>query len=358
MGSCVRGRGVESAVAPHLAGYEELVMTNPRQGAVAWFQEAKFGLFLHYGLYSQLGRGEWVMLKEKIPVAEYAKLEDTFTAEAFNADGIAELAEAAGMRYVNITSKHHDGFCLFRTKETNFNSVHSPAKRDLIEELAEACQRRGLGLFLYHSYAADWRHPYFYAREAGWQHARPAYDTPQPSYLWKKDEDFRFYVAYVQAQLRELLTQYGPLAGIWFDPVMGYYSRPDLFPISETYALVRSLQPQCLISFKQGANGDEDFGAPERKVHALDRGGEVAMQAWEKNKHKPMEICTTLQPHAWGYNKADDGKHRTADEVMEMLAEARAMNANLLLNIGPMGDGGIPEEDDATLRELGRRLRA
>lgn len=350
--------GGEAAEVPsYLKGYEARYRQDPRGAATEWFKHARFGMFLHYGLYSRLGRGEWVQLREKIPVAEYAKLKDHFTAKDFDAGKIADLAMAAEMRYVNITSRHHDSFCLFRTKQTDFNSVESPAKRDLIGELAEACRRKGLGLFLYYSYGADWRHPYFYAREAGWPAARPAYDEPQPEYKWRKDEDIKHYIAFVHAQLRELLTQYGPVAGIWLDPIMGYYARPDLFPIDETYKLIRSLQPQCLISFKQGANGEEDFAAPERKAGVHKQGGEVAARAWAKNKDKPMEVCNTLQPKWWGYSKADDGKHRNADEVMAMLAEARARGANLLLNIGPLPDGGIPPEDDKTLREVGKRLR-
>jgi alpha-L-fucosidase len=340
----------------YLKGYEKLYATNPRGAAIEWFKNARFGLFMHYGLYSLLGRGEWVMLRETIPVAEYARLKDKFTAEKFDADKITELALAAGMKYVNITSKHHDGFCLFRTKETDFNSLNSPARRDLIAELAQACGKKGLGLFLYYSYAADWRHPYFYAREAGWESARPAYAKPEPTYLWRKDEDFKIYIQFAHNQLRELLTQYGPLAGIWLDPIMGYYGRPDLFPIAETYRLIRSLQPQCLISFKQGANGDEDFAAPERGMAAHRFKSEVALAAWEKNKSKHGEICSTLQQRVWGYNKAEDGRHKTADEVIKMLAEARQSGANLLLNTGPLPDGSIPPEDVTTLRAVGRAL--
>jgi len=348
----------EQATPVHLKGYETALASAPRAAAIEWFRQARFGLFMHYGLYSQLGRGEWVMLNEAIPVVEYAKLKDTFTAADFDADAITDLALAAGMTYVNLTSRHHDSFCLFRTAETDFNSVNSPAQRDLVGELAEACRRKGLALFLYYSYALDWRHPYFYAREAGWPMARPAYETPEPTYLFERDEDFRHYIDFVHNQLRELLTQYGPIAGIWLDPIMGFYLRPELFPIDETYALIRSLQPHCLISFKQGANGDEDFVAPERKAAAQHHGGELAMAIWEKNQHKPREICDTLQPKWWGYGKEVDGKHKTVDGIMDMLAAAEEQNANLLLNTGPLPDGAIPAEDATTLREVGRRLGA
>ncbi|MCP4645002.1 MAG: alpha-L-fucosidase [bacterium] len=349
--------GAHAQAPSHLREYREAYMDDPRKASAEWFKAAQFGLFIHYGLYSQLGRGEWVMLRDKIHVAEYAKLKDTFSAAEFDASFIADLAVDADMKYINITTRHHDSFCLFDTKETDFNSVNSPAKRDLVAELAEACAKRDLGLFLYYSYGADWRHPYFHSREAGWDCARPDYDEPEPAYLWEKDEDFQHYIDFVHNQLRELLTQYGPVAGIWFDPIMGYYERPDLFPIEETYALIRSLQPQCLISFKQGANGDEDFAAPERQAEALDRGGDVAARAWEKNKHKPMEVCNTLQPRMWGYTEEADGRHHDAAEVMEMIAEARERNANLLLNIGPLGDGSVYPDDVMTLHEVGRRRR-
>lgn len=268
------------------------------------------------------------------------------------------------MSYINLTSKHHDGFCLFGTAQHRYHSVAAPAHRDLIDDLSEACQQKGLGLFLYYSYFADWWHPYFYPREAGWQNARPAYDFDEPRYLWKKDQDFRFYVDYVHTQIRELLTHYGPIAGIWFDPIMGFYHRPDLFPVAETYALVRSLQPHTLISAKQGANGDEDFAAPERHGHSLaDRFENSELRkvpeiAWERNKNRHNEICDTLQPRVWGYKKADDNQHKSADDVLSMLEAAEKAHCNLLLNTGPLPDGSIDKVDAATLRDVGKRLRS
>jgi len=357
----------EKPVVPsYLSDYRQLYAQNPRQAALAWFQEARFGLFMHYGLYSLLGRHEWVMFREAIPVAEYEKLKDQFTAERFDADYITDMALDAGMRYVNITTRHHDSFCLFESSVSDYTSVQSPAGRDLVGELAEQCQQKGLGLFLYYSYALDWRHPYFYPREYN-PIARPDYAAPEPRYKWRKDEDSQHYIDFVHAQIRELLTQYGPIAGIWFDPIMGYYARPDLFPIAETYALIRSLQPQALISFKQGANGDEDFAAPERTGHSLvervlDQHGPasaaVAEAAWAKNKDRHNEICDTLQPGAWGYQAADDGQHHTPEEVIEMLESAASQRCNLLLNTGPLPDGSIHPQDAQTLREVGKILRS
>lgn len=315
-------------------------------------------MFIHYGLYAQLGKGEWVQLRDTIPVAEYAKLKATFTANKFDADFITDLALTAGMRYITITSKHHDGFCLFKTKQTDFNSLNSPCGRDLIGELAEACNKKGLGLFLYYSYAADWKHPYFYSREVGWQNARPAYNGPQPEYKFQKDEDFRIYVDYVHAQLKELLTQYPTIAGIWFDPITGYYTRPDLFPIDETYALIRSLNPHALISFKEGANGNEDFSDPERTAETTVEATYSAEKiACEKNKSKPKEVCNTLQYRAWGYNKQDDGKHKTAAQLVQIIKNTWLQNANLLMNVGPLPDGSFPKEDIKSLTEAGEILR-
>jgi len=329
-----------------------------RQQTLDWFKNAKFGLFMHYGVYSLLGRGEWVQLRETIPVAEYGKLKQRFRADKFDTDFITDLALEAGMKYVTLTSRHHDSFSLFRTRQTEFNSVDSPAKRDLIGALTESCHQKGLGIFYYYSYALDWRHPYYYSREAGmpiWSSARPNYKTPQPEYKFKKDEDFKHYIEFVHAQMKELLTQYGPISGLWLDPIMGYYARPDLFPIEQSYALIRKTQPGCLICFKQGANGDEDYVAPERTVQAHRRGGEVGRRAWELNRNKPREICDTLQERAWGYRKG--ARHRGPDEVMRMLEDAEKVNANLLLNTGPLPDGSIHPEDVATLREVGKRLR-
>ncbi len=331
-----------------------------REKMLDWFEEAKFGLFMHYGLYSLLEHGEWVQLREKIPVAEYAQLQQKLTANSFDVDFITDLALEAGMKYVNLTARHHDSFCLFDTKQTDFNSMRAPAGRDLIGDLTAACQRKGLGIFYYYSYAADWKHPYFYSREAGlpiWGSARPDYTEPQPEYKWEKDEDFQKYIDFAHAQIKELLTQYGEISGMWLDPIMGYYARPDLFPIDQTYALIRRLQPGCLICFKQGANGDEDYVAPERTMQAHRNGGEVGRRAWELNKGKRGEICDTLQPRVWGYDKRNNSEHRDADWVMQALEEAEGLNANLLLNTGPLADGSIHDIDVKTLREVGKRLR-
>lgn len=329
------------AVPAYLRGFEKQYQENPRAAATEWLRQAGFGLFLHYGLYSLLERHEWVQLREKIPVAEYAKLKDRFTAAKFNANAIADLALSAGMHYVNITTRHHDSFCLFRTKMTDFNSVNSPAKRDLVGELADACARKGLGLCLYYSHGRDWKHPHAPNNDVWKGNARPEYDPPEPAYAYGADHDLQKYLDFMTAQITELLTNYGPIAAIWLDgiavPLSGDRAK---FRCQELYDHIHKLQPQVLISYKQGLLGTEDFFAPEHKAVPAASG-------------KPMEICTTLQKGSWGYSKA--APHLTADEAWERLVAARSSGANLLLNTGPLGDGSIHEGDAATLREMGRR---
>jgi alpha-L-fucosidase len=352
-----------SAVPSYLQNHADLYVKDPHAAALAWFREAKWGLFMHYGLYSQLGRGEWVMQRETIPVTEYEKLAQTYNPSRFDADAITDMAIAAGMKYVNLTVKHHEGFCLFHTKQTPY----SAQGRDVVADLAKACHKKGLGIFLYYSMSADWHHPYFCDPSAGWEYFRPAYKEKPAQYKWQKDADFKIYIDYVHRQLRELLTQYGPVAGIWFDPVAGFYARPDLFPMHETYKLIRSLQPQCLVSFKQGANGEEDFGAPERgsvgfgslSTIAPERRA-VATQTIDRvaelNRNKPTEICNTMQPSAWGYTKTNDGKHHTAPEIAKMAQDAWNQRSNLLLNTGPLPDGSISPEDVRTLNTVKKYL--
>ncbi len=335
------------AVPSYLKGYETLYQTDPRAAATQWFRDTKFGLFIHYGLYSQLGKGEWVMLNDKIPVAEYAKLKDTFNPEKFDADFITDLALEAEMKYINITTRHHDCFCLFETKQTDFNSLNSPAKRDLIAELADACRDKGLGLCLYYSHGRDWTHPHAPNNDQWGGSARPQYDTPDPAYATGKDHDLNKYLDFMSAQVTELLTQYGPVASIWLDGIGVPISRgPQAklkFKCQELYDLVHSLQPQVLVSYKQGLHGTEDYFAPEHKVVA-------------NADNKPMEICTTLQNGGWGWKK--NATHLKPDAAMNKLKVAREGNANLLLNTGPLPDGSIHPSDIKTLREMGRRIRA
>jgi alpha-L-fucosidase len=339
-------------VPSYLKDYEKLYAENPRAAALQWFRDAHFGLFLHYGLYSLLGRGEWVQFRENIHVAEYEKLVNRFTAEKFDADFITDLALEAEMKYVNITTRHHDSFCLFATKTTDFNSVESPAKRDLVGELAEQCARKGLGLCLYYSHGRDWRHPDAPNNDKWGGSARPKYQEKEPAYHYGKDHDLNRYIDFMHAQITELLTNYGPVASMWLDGYGTPVSGPiEKFRIPETYALIRKLQPQCLISSKWGYNGDEDYFAPE--YHWLERNPKKTKKMLASGK--PIEICTGIA--GWGYQKKRDGKHRGADSVWQNIEYAAKFGANLLLNTGPRGDGSIDPQDVRTLRQIGARIR-
>lgn len=341
----------------YLAAYADDYARDPRTAARRWFREARYGLFMHYGLYSLLGRHEWVQFREQIPVAEYARLADDFTAAAFDAEAICSLAVDAGMGYVNLTTRHHDSFSLFATAQSDFHSVATPAGRDLIAELAAACQRHGLGLCLYYSHARDWRHPHAPNNDEWGGNARPFYAPPEPSYAYGEEHDLDRYLDFVTAQVTELLTGYGPVAAIWLDgiavPASGDHER---FRCAELYDHIRACQPQVLVSYKQGLLGSEDFFAPEHRVP--DPGDDAGRQGQlATHRDKPVEICTTLTPGSWGYLAQATGSHKKADAVWEELRAAGRSGANLLLNTGPLPDGSLDAEDVETLKRVGERLR-
>lgn len=335
---------------------------DPRAANKTWFAGAGYGLFLHYGLYSQLERHEWVMQREAIPISEYEKLAESFKPDRFDADFITDLALEGGMKYVNLTTCHHEGFCLWGSRVEPFNSVRYSG-RDLVRELAEACDRKGLGFFAYYTHVLNWRHPYAISRDLFFA-GRPNYPNGDVRYLLTRPEQWRIYWDYAQECIEELCKLEYPVAGIWLDLIRAYYEQPELIPIEETYAKIRAARPGVLISFKQGATGTEDFASPEfhftsqgdifRKAGNM-RSAEIADRAWEANRTRHNEICMTLQDRSWGWFKGRPFK--TADELWGNLAYARAHNCNLLANIGPKPDGSLPEESVALVREVGRRIR-
>lgn len=342
------------SVPSYLKGYEKLYEKDPHDAAVKWFKNARFGLFVHYALASLLEGGKWeyIELRDEDESGKVErKLFQKFNAAKFDAEKICELALAANMRYVTFTTIHLGRLYMFNTKVTDFTSLNSPAKRDLVAEMAQACRKKGLGLFLY-----------------------------VPPEIARTDDE---YVEHNHTMLQELLTQYGPIAGIWFDGIGQYYNSPENYErLSETYALVRSLQPQCLISFKDGAIGEEDFITPEHFLFPTpiewDTKGrqerwEIKRQRWERKgrqrwekffRNKPAEINTVMQECSnrdavgapGGWINDESARHLTADEVMYLLEKAQSLGANMLLNVGPRGDGSIHPDDEKTLREVGRRL--
>ena len=333
----VKAPVVEAPAMPgYLKGHESLYARDPRAAAVEWHRNAKWGLFVHYALASLrgvnaddslkakiAGKEEWKKQKQGTP-EEYAKLAATFTAEKFDANAITDLAVAAEMRYVTFTTRHLGDMHLFRTKVSDFTSLNAPAKRDLVAEMAVQCQKKGLGLFLY---------------------CPPDVARTEPEETYQKN----------RTMIRELLTQYGPIAGIWLDGIGTYYEDPKTYSrINDLYALIRSLQPQCLISFKQGT-GTEDFVAPEGLMHG--KSGPLAEKAWAMNAGKRGDICTNMQtsPPAWIYTEGCE--HLNGAQVLDLLADAFAQKSNLTINTAPLPDGSLHPADVIALRETGESIR-
>jgi alpha-L-fucosidase len=333
----------------YLADYADRYADSPRDAASEWFDDAGFGLFLHYGLYSLLAEQEWVQYHREIPPGEYAVLQDYFTADGFDADAIVALARDMGAEYVTFTTRHCESFCLWDTEQTTFNAVEAPAGRDLVAELSGACRDAGLGLFLYYVHGFEWRHPHSPSdRDHESDFVRPDYDDPAP--YAGAGHDLRQYLDFVEAQVTELLTEYGPIAGLWLDGVNPVLEDPDPFQLPDLYETIRDLQPQTLISYKRGPIGTEDFYAYE--------------SGWDLDEvpaDEKLEICKTMIPndhpnHSWGYAKPAAGDHHSVDEVWELLEHAAAHDANLLLNTGPLPDGSLDSEDIQTLRAVGERI--
>ena len=287
--------------------------------AKRWFEDARFGLFVHWGVYSLLGKGEWVMNNDKIPIAEYEKLPPRFNPVKFDADEWVKLAKAAGMKYITITSKHHDGFCMYDSKLTAYDIVDAtPYGKDPMKALAAACHKQGIKLFFYYS-LLDWHHPDYFPRgKTGGATGR------------EEKGDWKSYVAYYQGQVRELCTNYGEIGGIWFD---GWWDRPDAdWDMAGTYKLIHELQPGALAGnnhhvaplpgedfqmFEQDLPGDNSAGFNQAGVAA----------------HLPLETCLTMN-QSWGYN-ARDTKYKTPEQVIHALVGAAGRGANLLLERGP-----------------------
>jgi alpha-L-fucosidase len=301
-----------------------------------------------------LGRHEWAQLRERIPVAEYAKLKDQFTAENFNAREIVAFAKKSGMKYINITTRHHDCFCLWNTKETDFNSVNSPAKRDLVAELAEACRNEGIGFFLYYSHGRDWKHPHA-PDNADWGgQARPLYETPEPTYKTGAEHNLNLYLEFMKNQVKELLTLVPDAAGIWLDGVAVPLSRDHApFKLQEFYDHVHSLSPHALVSYKQGVLGTEDFFTSE---HYLPTASDTVEKRGQIKSGRMIEINTTMidDPISWGYNVK--GTHKNFEQVWAKLEEAKRINSNFLLNTGPMADGSLDPKDTEVLLAVGAKL--
>ena len=287
-----------------------------RADRMGWWHAARFGMFVHWGLYSQLGRHEWVLNRERIPMAEYEKLADTWQPQHDAPRAWARLAQQAGMKYMVLTTKHHEGFCLWATQQTTYNAVQRGPQRDLVREYVEACREFGLKVGFYYS-LMDWHHP------DGAQSAR------DPAAR-------RRFLDFTQGCVRELCTQYGQLDVLWYDVAWPLASAEE-WESEKMNRMVRELQPHIIINNRSLL--DEDYGTPEEHVTAEREG-----RAWE--------ACMTFNG-SWGYMPISPD-WRSVREVVGLLNAATAGGGNLLLNIGPAPDGSVPPEAVERLTAVGR----
>ncbi len=286
-----------------------------REKRMRWWKQARFGMFIHWGLYSQLGRHEWVMNRERIPLPEYEKLADRWKPKPRAARFWAKMAREAGMKYMVMTTKHHEGFCLWNTNQTDYNAVKRGPGRDLVKECVEACREFGLKIGFYYS-LMDWHHP---------DGVRCLYD----------EKARQRFIQFTHNCVRELCSNYGRIDILWYDGPAPLRT-PELWESKKMNKMVRSLQPHIIINNRSLL--PEDFGTPEGHVTPEEKGRE-----WE--------ACMTFND-SWGYMpSAIDWK--SPRQVLEMLRTATAGSGNFLLNVGPAPDGSFPQEAIDRLRVIG-----
>ncbi len=293
------------------------------------FEELGFGMFIHWGLYSQLGKGEWIQHLDKIPVKEYEKLIDTFTASRFDARAIARLAKSAGAKYITLTTRHHEGFSLYDTKGlSDYDVMHSPAGRDLVREFVDACNAEGILPFFYHT-TLDWHHPDF-------------------------EGDFERYLLYLRDSVEVLCTQYGKIGGLWFD---GNWSKEgDVWQEDKLYAVIRRHQPEAIIVNNTGLGARGAVGNPEIDSVTFEQGRPTPMDREGMEKYLAAEMCQTINDH-WGHGGLDFNQ-KSLPQLIETLCACRKVGANYLLNVGPDADGAITPLQGALFISIGEWIRA
>jgi alpha-L-fucosidase len=336
--------------AAESAGGSLMEGASPDDPRVAWFREAKYGMFIHWGIYSVAGGvwqgqpasglGEWIMRKANISIPEYARLAEQFYPTNFNADEWAQLAQDAGMKYMVITAKHHDGFAMFHSKVSAYNVYDAtPWKRDPLRELADACAKRGIKLCFYYSHSADWHEP----NAAGGN----SLDFTNSI----KDFD-QYFESKAIPQVKELLSNYGPVGLLWFDwpgPVMTPERSQKLADV------IHALQPATLINSRIGPKNPDQYK-------------DLKKVAWDfrslGDNHVPpqarpggWETAATIINGSWGYRVRDREKARSAEDVCFQLVDVVSKGGNLLLNVGPDGTGEIPPMSQACLRKVGAWLK-
>ncbi len=291
-----------------------------------WFFARRFGMFAHWGLYAIPAWHEQSQWRQGVPRAEYEPLMHQFNPVDFDPEAWLDLLQEAGMEYLCITTKHHDGFCLWDTHYTDFNVMHSPYGRDIVGMLAQACQRRGVPLCLYYS-VVDWHHP-------NYPNQRRHHELSGP--VEGGDPDWDKYMAFLQGQVRELCTNYGEIHGFWWD--MNVPGHRDL----AVNAMIRALQPKAVINDRGFDAGD--FTTPERRVPE------------GRRFTTPTEACQSLGRESWGYRHDED--YFARKYLLQSIDKIRAMGGNYLLNVGPRADGTIPDEQRVLLRSIGAWYQA
>lgn len=307
------------------------------------FQDRKFGIFLHWGIYSMLADGEWVMHNRHIDRDEYAKLTAGFYPSQFDAREWAQLFKEAGAKYVTFTSRHHDGFSMWATKASPYNIVDAtPYKKDVVKALAAACREQGLKLHFYYSHM-DWQRTDYPTGSCKNCPHDPATTN------WDK------YYAFMNRQLTELLTNYGPIGAIWFDGMWDHKEKEFDWRLEEQYALIKRLQPTCLIGNNHHGQpiGLEDFQLFEQDLPGQNTAG---FSGEQKVSLLPLETCMTMN-NTWGYSITDKN-YKSGDELIRKLVTAAGLNANFLLNIGPRPNGKLPDQAVERLKQIGEFMKA
>lgn len=304
-------------------------MTIPKpEPRIQRFEQLAYGMFIHWGLYSLLGKGEWIMHQANIPKAEYMKLQDDFQAEEFDGRAIAKLARDAGMRYITITSRHHDGFSLYDTCGlSDYDAPNSPARRDLIADFVEGCNAEGIVPFFYHT-TLDWYQDSF-------------------------RNDFEGYLAYLRQSVELLCTNYGPIGGLWFD---GNWSKPDAdWQLDALYGMIRKHQPEAMIINNTGLEARGQVIHAEIDSVTFEQGRPLPLDRRGMPKYVSAEMCQTMNQH-WGLGNRDFA-YMSPRELIENLAACRKVGANYLLNVGPTASGRIPDYEAAALRRVGEWIK-
>ena len=306
------------------------------------FSDSRFGIFIHWGLYSMFAQGEWYMQNENINNKEYAKSADAFYPHAFDAKKWVSTFKKSGARYICFTTRHHDGFSMWDTKQSDYNIMHTPYGKDVVRQLAEECHRQGVGLHLYYSHI-DWTRD-------DYPTGRTAHGTGKN----RRKENWSQYYNFMNNQLTELLTQYGPVNCIWFDGMWDHDedSIPFDWQLKEQYELIHRLQPACLIGNNHHSNPyeGEDIQMFERDVPGENKAG----LSGQNISQLPLETCETMNG-MWGY-KIKDQNYKSSKELIHLLVRSAAKGANLLLNVGPQPNGELPSIAVERLNEMGTWL--